>query len=160
MRLAIAAIGKLKAGAERELFDRYAKRITAAGRAAGLTGFELRELAEGRASGRDERMTDEANRLLVRCKSSTTLVLLDERGRGLTSTQFATQIRSLREEACSEVAFLIGGPDGHGEEARKAARIAVSLSPLTLPHGLARVVLAEQIYRAITIMTGHPYHRD
>ena len=160
MRIVIAAVGKLKAGAEHELFERYAKRIGGAGRGAGITGFELRELPEGRSDSRDVRMADEAGRLVARVRDAGAIILLDERGRAMTSALFATQIRTLRDEGCGGVAFLLGGPDGHGDEARNAARISISLGAMTLPHGLARVVAAEQIYRAVTIITGHPYHRD
>lgn len=160
MRITIAAVGKLKAGPDRELQDRYLQRSIAAGRAAGLTGFELIELPEGKASEREARMTDEAGRLLTRTAKASTRILLDERGKALTSQQFAAELRRLRDGGDNEIAFLLGGPDGHGEPARAAARWGLSLSAMTLPHGLARIVLAEQFYRAITILTGHPYHRD
>jgi 23S rRNA (pseudouridine1915-N3)-methyltransferase len=160
MRLVITAVGKLKDGPERELFARYAGRISAAGKGVALGPLDLRELPEGRAQSRDARLADEAERVLARSSSSTVRVLLDERGKPMTSVAFANFVRTLRDHGEAEMAFLIGGADGHGESARRAAQHALSLGALTLPHGLARVVLAEQLYRAITIISGHPYHRE
>ena len=159
MRIVIAAVGKLKDGSERELYARYADRVAAAGRQAALGPVEVRELAEGRASGLEARMADEAARLLARCSDCTHRIVLDERGKALTSRQFADLLARVRDRGEPSLAFLIGGPDGHGTAAREAADTTLSLSAMTLPHGLARIVLAEQIYRAVTLLTGHPYHR-
>lgn len=158
MRIVIAAVGKLK-DAERELYARYAERISAAGRGVALGPLETREIAEGKAQGRDARLADEAERLIAKAKSADVLILLDVRGKPCTSAEFARQLRDLRDRGEAEAAFLLGGPDGHGDAARSAARLSLSLGPMTLPHGLARIVLAEQIYRATTILSGHPYHR-
>ena len=87
------------------------------------------------------------------------IVSLDERGKALTSAAFADLLRRQSDDGCKSMAFLIGGPDGHGPAVAAAARLSLSLSAMTLPHGLARVVLAEQLYRASTILAGHPYHR-
>jgi 23S rRNA (pseudouridine1915-N3)-methyltransferase len=160
MRLVIAAVGKLKNGAERELYARYADRVSASGRAIALGPLELREIIEGKAPSAEARMADEAGRLLAKCKGAGITILLDERGKALTSTDFASLLVKARDRGEAEAAFLLGGPDGHGEATRKAARITLSLGPMTLPHGLARIVLAEQIYRATTIVSGHPYHRS
>lgn len=159
MRLVIAAVGKLKSGAERELFARYSDRVSASGRAVALGPLELRETNEGKAQSLEARTADEAERLLAKCKGASVTILLDERGRALTSADFASLLVKLRDRGEGEVAFLLGGPDGHGAAARKAAQITLSLGPMTLPHGLARILLAEQIYRATTIISGHPYHR-
>lgn len=160
MRILIAAVGRLKDGPERVLYTRYAGRVNAAGRGVGLGPVELRELPEGKASGRDPRMNDEAARLLARTPPPCIRILLDERGKAMTSQAFAHMLREFRDRGEDTMAFLIGGADGHGEPARQQARQAISLGPVTLPHGLARIVLAEQIYRAVTILSGHPYHRD
>ncbi len=160
MRLVIAAVGRLKDGPERVLYTRYTERVNATGRGVGLGPIELRELPEGKASSRDARMNDEAERLLARTEPPCWRILLDERGKALTSQAFAHMLRDIRDRGEGTAAFLIGGPDGHGETARQQARQAISLGPMTLPHGLARIVLAEQIYRAVTILSGHPYHRD
>lgn len=159
MRLTIAAVGRLKDGAERELLARYTERAAALGRGMGLAPIELVEIPEGKAAAKAARMSDEATRLLSRCKEAGVRVLLDERGKALSSTAFANLLRDCRDRGESHAAFLLGGPDGHGEEARASATHTLSLGPMTLPHGLARIVLAEQIYRATTILAGHPYHR-
>ncbi len=159
MRLVIAAVGKLKDGAERDLYARYADRVAASGRSVALGPLELREINEGKATSLAARTADEADRLLAKSKGAGVSILLDERGKALTSVDFAKLLCKLRDRGESEAAFLLGGPDGHGEKARQAAAVTLSLGPMTLPHGLARIVLAEQIYRATTIVTGHPYHR-
>lgn len=159
MRLAIAAIGKLKDKGEIELVQRFTKRIDGSGRALALGPLALLEFSESRASDTQSRKDDEARRLLAAVINADRRVVLDERGKLLSSAQFAATIASARDAGTRELAFLIGGPDGHGEAARQSADLLLSLGPMTLPHALARAVLAEQIYRAITIIGGHPYHR-
>jgi 23S rRNA (pseudouridine1915-N3)-methyltransferase len=159
MRLIIGAIGRLKNGAERELLERYIERARRSGRAAGVTEITIVELGESRAASTDARRTDEAQRLFAAIGADAYLVALDERGKGLTSAAFAELIRQQGDGGCKSLAFLIGGPDGHGAGIASAAQRIISFGSMTLPHGLARVVLAEQIYRATTILTGHPYHR-
>ena len=159
MRVVIAAIGKLKDGPERDLYTRYVDRIGTAGRAVGLGPIELIELPESRSPGASARMADEAGRLLGRSKDAGFRIVLDERGRAMTSQAFADTLRASRDRPLSKLAILIGGADGHDPAARQSADLMLSLSPMTLPHGLARIVLAEQIYRAVTILAGHPYHR-
>lgn len=159
MRLVLAAVGKLKDGAERELYARYADRILASGRGVGLGSIDLREISEGKSQSREARLTDEAERLLAKCGDVSLRVSMDEKGRAVTSAQFAELVRVWRDRGEGGVAFLVGGPDGHGEPVRRAATVSLSLGPMTLPHGLARIVLAEQLYRTATILAGHPYHR-
>jgi 23S rRNA (pseudouridine1915-N3)-methyltransferase len=159
-RLLIAAVGKLKDGPERELLARYAGRVGQAGRGLGFSALEVREVAEGRGQSRDVRLADEGRRLAAQVEDFGARVLLDERGKMLDSRAFAAKMMQLRDQSPGGIAFLVGGADGHGEAARSAATSTLSLGPLTLPHGLARIVLAEQIYRAMTILSGHPYHRD
>ena len=159
MRLMIAAVGRLKDGPERVLYQRYAERIGPAGRSVGLGPPDLIEIAESRAGSAKVRADEEAQRLLGKCEAAQFRVVLDERGRQLSSAAFANAIRDARDRSVGEAAFLIGGPDGHGPAARDAADLLLSISQMTLPHGLARIVLAEQLYRAVTILAGHPYHR-
>lgn len=159
MRILIAAIGRLKAGPERELFERYLDRIKRGGRAAGLSGADLVELGESRAATSDLRRADEASRLVAAIGSGAYIVALDERGKSVASAAFADIVRQQRDGGAKCLALLIGGPDGHGAAVQEAADKVLSLGPMTLPHGLARIVLAEQLYRATTILTGHPYHR-
>lgn len=160
MRLLIAAIGRLKDGGEASLVERYAKRIDQAGRAVALAPLSITELSESRAATTVERKADEAQRLIAATASAERRIVLDETGPQLGSEAFAARLRDIRDAGARELAFLIGGPDGHGDAARNKADLLLSLGPMTLPHGLARVVLVEQIYRAVTIISGHPYHRS
>lgn len=115
------------------------------------------EIGESRAASPAERKDAEAQTLLAKLGSSR-LVALDEEGQALSSYEFTAMFSRLRDEAL-DVAFAIGGPDGHGDALKQAAHFQLSLGRMTLPHGLVRIVLAEQLYRAATIMLGHPYHR-
>jgi 23S rRNA (pseudouridine1915-N3)-methyltransferase len=159
MRLSIVAVGRLKDGPERELYLKYAKRIDDAGRAVALGPLTLSEIPEARQSSAAQRKTDEAQRLIDQASGADLLVLLDVAGKSFTSETFARWIAGRRDDGHRTIAFLIGGPDGHGESALARANLKMSLGPLTMPHGLARIVLAEQLYRAATILSGHPYHR-
>lgn len=158
MRLTVAAIGRLKQGPEKDLFAHYWQRLEAAGRTVAFAPLRLEELAEARATSADARKRDEAERLR-KAAGEAEIVALDGRGKALASEALAAWIKSRRDGGAKEIAFLIGGPDGHGTTALEAAQLRLSLGPLTLPHGLARIVLAEQLYRAATIIAGHPYHR-
>jgi 23S rRNA (pseudouridine1915-N3)-methyltransferase len=159
MRILLAAVGRLKAGPERDLFARYTDRLGKAGRSVSLGPLTVTELAEARHAEPTSRKNDEAGRLLAAADACDHRVVLDEAGRAFTSQAFADHLLSLRDNGVSDLALLIGGPDGHGEAARAAADTTLSLGPMTLPHGLARIVVAEQLYRAVTIISGHPYHR-
>lgn len=159
MRLSIVAVGRLKDGPERELYLKYAKRIDEAGRGVALGPLTLSELAEARQASAAQRRADEASRLIASSENADFTVLLDEGGKTLSSEAFARYLAARRDEGRRVMAFLIGGPDGHGDGAREKAQLTLSLGPMTLPHGLARIVLAEQLYRATTILSGHPYHR-
>ncbi|MGD9783459.1 MAG: 23S rRNA (pseudouridine(1915)-N(3))-methyltransferase RlmH [Hyphomicrobiaceae bacterium] len=160
MRLVIAAIGRLKDRGETDIVARYAERIDAQGRSVALGPLTIDELTESRAGDAKQRRDDEAARLLNSAAAADYLIALDERGRALSSRAFAGELVRIRDSGARAASFLIGGADGHGEVALRAARSTLSLGPMTLPHGLARAVLLEQIYRAITIVAGHPYHRD
>lgn len=159
MRLLIAAVGRMKQGPERELVARYLERAVASGRPLGLVGFEVSELAESRASSSPARKADEA-RLLRATLPDGIVVALDERGRTLGSEAFASQIARWRDDGRPAVSFVIGGADGLEADFVKAADMTLSFSPLTWPHQLVRIMLAEQLYRATTILSGHPYHRE
>jgi 23S rRNA (pseudouridine1915-N3)-methyltransferase len=158
MRLIVAAVGRLK-DAERELYERYVKRFDAAGRALALGPLQLSEINEARAATPGLRKTNEAQRLIKAIGTAEAKVVLDESGRALSSAAFAQFLAERRDKGAKTMAFLIGGPDGHGAEALAGATLKLSLGPMTLPHGLARIVLAEQLYRAATVLSGHPYHR-
>jgi len=159
MRLLIAAVGKLKQGPERELFAHYLGRAEAAGRKLHLSPLSVIEVAESKAATATARSKAEGEMLLAKVPPSYTLICLDRTGAALSSEAFAALLSKLRDEGRDGVAFVIGGADGLAAEVVAKAAKAMSLGPITLPHGLARIVLAEQIYRAATILAGHPYHR-
>ena len=158
MRLIVAAVGRLK-NAERELCERYQKRFDAAGRGLGLGPLSISELTESRADTSEARKADEAARLIKAAAAAAARVVLDEGGKPLSSEAFAKWMAHARDSGCKGLAFLIGGPDGHGPQAVQGAVLKLSLGAMTLPHGLARTVLIEQLYRTTTILSGHPYHR-
>lgn len=159
MRLVIAAVGKLKEAADRDLCERYAKRFSQTGRSIGLGPLEFIEIMEARQPTADGRKNDESDRILKVTGKADLMIALDVTGRQMTSEAFAGMLARERDGGAKQAAFLIGGPDGHGPAALAQAKLKLSLSAMTLPHGLARVVLAEQLYRAATILSGHPYHR-
>lgn len=159
MRLILAAVGKLKEAEERSICERYAKRLAVTGRGIGLGPLEIVELAESRAEAVDARKADEAMRLLKATANASVRIALDENGKAVSSDAFAKLLSKNADSGVKACAFLIGGPDGHGRDVLESAQSTLSLSAMTLPHGLARIVLIEQLYRAATILSGHPYHR-
>jgi 23S rRNA (pseudouridine1915-N3)-methyltransferase len=156
MLITIAAVGKLKAGPERELYDRYVERAAAAGRSLGLTST-TREFTESRAAAAEARKAQEAESLLG---AGGVIVALDERGKTLDSRAFAERLARWRDDGASGLTFALGGPDGHGPAVLQKSALRLAFGPMTWPHQLARIMLAEQLYRAVTILSGHPYHRD
>jgi 23S rRNA (pseudouridine1915-N3)-methyltransferase len=158
MRWTVLAVGRLKAGPERDLVERYRERLDAAGRTGGLTGLDLVEIPESRARRDADRRAEEAAALLARAPSGA-LVAFDERGRSPASEAFAATLGAWRDAGRGATAFLIGGPDGLDESVRRRADLVVSFGALTLPHQIVRALVLEQLYRAVTILTGHPYHR-
>ena len=143
MKLRVVWIGKTKEPAIRALTAEYMKRLA---RYVSTEGSELAsEAALLKQTGK-------------RTRPGGMMVLLDGRGKPLTSEQLAEFLRQQQERGTQELTFAVGPADGFSEAARKAADAAISLSPMTLAHELARVVLLEQLYRAFTILKGHPYH--
>jgi 23S rRNA (pseudouridine1915-N3)-methyltransferase len=159
MHITIAAIGRLKAGPERALLRRYLDQAAQAGRRLGLT-FDTREFPESRAATAAARMEQEAAAIVAALPKRAALVALDESGIALDSRGFALRMAKWRENAVDDLVFAIGGADGNGARMIERADMRLAFSALTWPHQLVRVMLAEQLYRAVTIMTGHPYHRD
>jgi 23S rRNA (pseudouridine1915-N3)-methyltransferase len=159
VKLHILAIGRLKGEAESSLVEDYLKRLRGLARRAGMTRIDMREFPESRAQTAAERMRAEGFTLSEALPPDAVTVVLDERGKSISSEDFARRLARLRDEGAGDVAFLIGGPDGHGEELRKKAALLLSFGGMTWPHRLVRVMLAEQIYRAVTILVKHPYHR-
>ena len=159
MRLALIAVGRLKAGAERDLAARYLERALAAARAVGLAGIDMRELEDSRARRPEDRKAEEARAILAAVPPGARLLLLDERGKNLSSEEFARDIGNARDGGLPVLALAIGGPDGLDPALRARASLVLAFGAMTWPHQLARVMAAEQIYRAVTILAGHPYHR-
>ncbi|PWK76346.1 23S rRNA (pseudouridine(1915)-N(3))-methyltransferase RlmH [Aminobacter sp. AP02] len=159
MKVAIHAVGRMKAGPEKELADRYLDRFAKSGSALGFDFSGVTEIAESRARDVDERRREEADRLRAQMGPGTALILLDERGKNLSSQQFADKIASLRDGGQRGLMIGIGGPDGHDEALRNEAQLLISFGAATWPHQMVRIMLGEQLYRAATILSGHPYHR-
>jgi 23S rRNA (pseudouridine1915-N3)-methyltransferase len=159
MRLLIIAIGRLKQGPERELAERYRERFQELGRKLGFRGLEIQEIAESRARDTGSRVAEEAAAISAAIPPNSTLVALDERGDNIDSTVFAQKLGRWRDEQFPNTIFAIGGADGLSPELRRMAQIRMAFGSATWPHQMVRVMLLEQIYRAATILAGHPYHR-
>ena len=155
MRLAIAAVGRLGRAPEAALAEDYARRATAAGRALGLGPVEILEV-EARKPGKPA----EAEALLAALQPGDEVVACDEHGAVMASRAFAELIGRLRDGGARRLVFLIGGADGLGDAALERAGRKLAFGAQTWPHALARAMLAEQVYRAVTILGGGPYHRD
>ncbi len=159
MRITLACVGRLKAGAERDLAARYLARADAAARSVGLIGVDLREAQEGRGRSADERRAEEARALRAILPGGGRLVVLDARGAAKTSEDFAADIARARDGGGGAYALALGGPDGLDAALRDDADLVLAFGAMTWPHQLARIMAAEQVYRATTILAGHPYHR-
>jgi 23S rRNA (pseudouridine1915-N3)-methyltransferase len=159
MRIVIAAIGRLKRGPETELAERYRRRAAQIGRSLGWRDVEVIEIRESRADDAGKRMIEESIALANIIPERAAAVLLDERGDALDSARFAGQFAKWRADNREAVVFVIGGADGLAPTLREKAQMRLSFGTATWPHQLVRVMLLEQIYRAATILAGHPYHR-
>ncbi len=155
MRLHICAVGRLRAGPERALVDDYLTRLDRTGRALGLGPASEHEVEDRKGGG----MAAEAELLRKAVPAGARLALLDERGKTLSSPEFARLLARWRDDGAQDTAFVIGGADGIDPALRAEADIALSFGPMVWPHMLARVMLAEQLYRAASILAGAPYHR-
>jgi len=160
LKLIVAAVGRLKPGPERALQEHYCERIGNQGRPVHLSPLEIIELTESRDKSAGVRKANEAKRLLEATATASYRVALDERGKAHDSRSFANVLARHRDGGASGLAFMLGGPDGHARDLLESSDTRLTLSAMTLPHGLARLVLLEQIYRAMTILAGHPYHRS
>lgn len=149
----------MKNGPERELVDRYIKRANASGNSLGIKAIEIIELGESRARAGATRKSEEAKKIFAAIPASAHLIALDERGKTQSSENFASSIAQNIEQGIKCLVFVIGGPDGLDPSVRQRAQTILSFSPLTWPHQIVRALLSEQLYRATTILGGHPYHR-
>ena len=152
MRTHLIAVGRMKPGPERTLYEHYAARLNPAP--------EMREVEEKRNLPPNKMKVREGELLLAAVPDGALVVALDEHGRQLGSRAFAKKMGQWRDDGMRDVAFLIGGADGHDQAVLDRADLKLSLGEMTWPHMLVRGLLAEQIYRANAILTGHPYHRD
>ncbi|TNM60534.1 23S rRNA (pseudouridine(1915)-N(3))-methyltransferase RlmH [Aliirhizobium smilacinae] len=159
MRITLFAVGRLKTGPEKDLASRYLDRFAKAGPAIGLELAKLVEIQESRASNADTRKREEASALEKAMPEGAILVLLDERGKTLDSQAFSDAIGRYRDNGKRDMMLAIGGADGLDPELRGKADLVLNLGTMTWPHQLVRILIAEQLYRAVTILSGHPYHR-
>ena len=153
MRILIAAVGRGRAGPEQALFDAYRRRLS--------WPVALKEVEERRKLPAAQLTQREGELLLAALPKAPGLfvVALDPRGKALSSEDLARRLADWRDRGIAELAFLIGGADGHADAVRRRADFMLSFGPMTWPHLLARAMLAEQLYRAQQILAGHPYHR-
>lgn len=159
MRISLFAVGRLKSGPEKELAERYFDRFAKAGPAIGLELAKINEINESRASNPDTRKREEATHLDKMLGDGAVLVLLDERGKALDSTGFADLLGGIRDQGKRDLIIAIGGPDGLDPALTERAAHQICMGKMTWPHQMVRVMIAEQLYRAVTILSGHPYHR-
>ena len=159
MRLIVAAIGRLKAGPERELAERFRDRVAKAGRAVGLRDIEIVEIRESRAQDTAKRVLEESIALANIIPERAIVVALDEKGDSIDSGAFTGALRGWRDAGRPAAVLCIGGADGLGAEIKQRADLTLAFGAATWPHQLVRIMLLEQLYRAVTILAGHPYHR-
>ena len=153
MRLSIVAVGQMRGADEAALYDTYAKRIAQSGRHIGLDGLHLTEVKE--QSGANDKLAAH-----IAARPHALVIALDETGKDISSRQWADKIGHWRDDGHSEMICVLGAADGLNDALRNQADFCLSLGHMTWPHLLARALLAEQLYRAISILSGHPYHRD
>jgi 23S rRNA (pseudouridine1915-N3)-methyltransferase len=159
MRLTILAVGFARATSEGALVDDYVHRASQMGRNMGFPTVTVEEIAVSKARDVKTRMGEEVEKLAARIPAGAHIVLLDAKGKGLTSEDFAEMLGALRDAGTKDFCFVIGGPDGLAPLPGKKPGRSLAFGPQTWPHLLVRAMLSEQIYRAITILAGHPYHR-
>ncbi len=152
MRVTLAAVGRDKSGPARDLYQHYVKRLT--------WPFALREVEERKPLPSPSLKLREAELLRDAIPKGAVLVALDERGKNLSSPEIAQMIGQWRDNSVQDLAFVIGGADGLHESLREEATRSISFGRMTWPHMMVRALLAEQLYRAQSILAGHPYHRE
>ncbi len=159
MRITVAAVGRGRAASEQGLCDLYWERATALGPKLGISKLDFVIIDVSRAASAAARMDEEATKLARRLPTPSHRMALDEAGRSLSSEAFAKHLAKLRDRGCRDLVFLIGGPDGLDPALKEAAEEQLAFGPQTWPHLMVRAMLSEQIYRALAILAGHPYHR-
>lgn len=159
MRLHIIAVGLGRGTQEGALAEEFIARASQLGKRLGIAEVRCQEIAVSKQRDVRKRKSDEAERLASRVPTGAHLILLDAKGRGMTSEDFAEMLGALRDAGTRDLAFVIGGPDGLAPLPGKRAGRSLAFGPQTWPHLMVRAMLSEQIYRALTILAGHPYHR-
>ena len=159
MRLTVLTVGFSRGTSEGALIDDYIHRAAMMGRNMGFPAVTVEEVAVSKARDVKTRMAEEAVKLGDRVPAGAHIVLLDAKGKGMTSEDFAEMLGALRDAGTKDLVFVIGGPDGLAPLPGKRAGRSLAFGPQTWPHLLVRAMLSEQIYRALTILAGHPYNR-
>jgi 23S rRNA (pseudouridine1915-N3)-methyltransferase len=159
VRLHIVAVGLGRGTQEAALAEQFIARAAQLGKRMGVSAVLCEEIALSKERERKKRTSDEAERLARRLPEGAHIILLDAKGKGMTSEDFAEMLGALRDAGTRDLAFVIGGPDGLAPLPGKRAGRSLAFGPQTWPHLLVRATLSEQIYRALTILAGHPYHR-
>ena len=159
MKIVVVSIGRLKQGPERELAERYRERFEDIGRKLGFRGLTIHEIPESRARDTATRISEEAAAIAAAIPEKSVLVALDEHGKSIDSATFARQLGDWRDQGIANTIFVIGGADGLSPDLQRKAKLRIAFGSATWPHQMVRVMLLEQIYRAATILAGHPYHR-
>lgn len=159
MRVIVAAVGRLRKGPERELAERYRARAAQVGRRVGIRAVEVVEVAASRAREPARREIEESIALTQLVPEGAATILLDEGGENIDSGTLTHLLQRWRNEGRPAAVFLLGGPDGVASSLHAQADLRLAFGTATWPHQLVRVMLLEQIYRAVTILAGHPYHR-
>lgn len=159
MRLHILAVGQARGTPENALVEDYLARARAQGKRVGFTSVAIDEIPVSKLREARARIAEEGERLAARIPEGAHVVLLDARGKGMTSEAFADMLGAMIAAGARDIVFLIGGPDGLDPGAGFKAGRSLAFGTQTWPHMLVRVMLSEQIYRAAAILSGHPYHR-
>lgn len=160
MKISLHAVGKLRSGPQADLIADYQKRILATGPSLGVTGFSIREVDAPKGLTGVKRQERESALLDTAAPKGAMRIVLDERGQNIKSMALSALMRDWRDDGCRELSFFIGGADGHAPALLQTADKKISFGAATWPHMLVRVMLCEQIYRALTILSGSPYHRE
>jgi 23S rRNA (pseudouridine1915-N3)-methyltransferase len=159
MRLLILCVGHARGSSEGALTEDFISRAAKMGRNLGVAEVTVEEVAVSKARETPKRMQEEAERLAARVPDGAQVILLDAKGKGMTSEDFAEMIGALRDAGTKHLVFVIGGPDGQSKLPGVKPGRSLAFGQQTWPHLLVRAMLSEQIYRALTILAGHPYHR-
>ena len=159
MRLLILAVGFARGTREGVLTEDFCTRAAGMGKRLGFQSVMVEEVAISKLRDPNERTRDEGERLAARIPDMAHAICLDAKGKGMTSDAFAEMLGAMRDAGARDLAFLIGGPDGLNVAPKVKPGRSLAFGPQTWPHLLVRAMLAEQIYRSMTILAGHPYHR-